>query len=169
MNATTYDTDRKIASIEPGATWQSVYEVITPQGVIVTGGRAGGIGAAGLITGGGDSFFSTSRGWACDNVQNFEVVLANGSIVNASIDQNNDLWQALKGGSSNVGLDTGFDMYVIEYPDPKVTNIWGGIANFNLSSADELIDTYVDFVENNHKDKNSSTMLYWIYNYAGKR
>lgn len=168
LNSTTYDAKNKIASIEPGATWQSVYEVITPQGVTVTGGRAGGIGAAGFITGGGNSFFSTSHGWACDNVQNFEVVLANGSIVNANIDQNNDLWQALKGGSGNLGLVTRFDMYIIDFPDPDVTDIWGGLAYFNLSSADEVIAAYVDFVEHNHEDKNSSTMLYWVYNYAGK-
>lgn len=45
-----------------------------------------------------------------DNVQNFEVVLANGSIVNANAELNSDLFQALKGSSGNLGIVTRFDM-----------------------------------------------------------
>lgn len=136
-------------------------------GVTVPGGRAGGIGAAGFTTGGGNSFFSTSHGWTCDNVKTFEIVLANGTVVNASIDENNDLWQAQKGGSGNFGFVTKFEMYVIDFPDPAVPNIWGGIAYYDLNSTDEVIAAYVDYVEINYEDHNSSTMLYWVYNYAG--
>lgn len=137
-------------------------------GVTVTGGRAGGVGVAGFTTGGGNSFHSTSHGWACDNVKNFQVVLANGTMVDANADEHNDLWQALKGGSGNLGLVTRFDMYVIEFPDPQKPNIWGGIAQYELSAADDLTAAYVDFVENNHQDKNSSTMLYWVYTHSSK-
>lgn len=135
----------------------------------MTGGRAGGVGVAGFITGGGNSFHSTSHGWACDNVQNFQVVLADGTVVNANADEHNDLWQALKGGSGNLGLVTRFDMHVIEFPDPKKPNIWGGVAEYELSAADDLTAAYVDFVENNYLDKNSSTMLYWAYTHSGKK
>ncbi|KAK8064329.1 hypothetical protein PG994_006967 [Apiospora phragmitis] len=166
MNQTTYDPTEKIASIGPGSSWQPVYENLEPHGVTVTGGRAGGVGVAGFTTGGGNSFHSTSHGWACDNVKNFQLVLADGTIVDANADENNDLWQALKGGSGNFGLVTRFDMYVIEFPDPKKPNIWGGIAQYELSAADDLTDAYVDFVENNYQDKNSSTMLYWVYTHS---
>ncbi|KAK7961567.1 uncharacterized protein PG986_002392 [Apiospora aurea] len=166
MNQTTYDPVEKIASIGPGSSWQPVYETLEPHGVTVTGGRAGGVGVAGFTTGGGNSFHSTSHGWACDNVKNFQVVLANGTIVDANVDEHNYLWQALKGGSGNFGLVTRFEMYVIEFPDPTKPNIWGGIAQYELSAADDLTDAYVDFVENNHLDKNSSTMLYWVYTHS---
>ncbi|KAK8121576.1 hypothetical protein PG984_010246 [Apiospora sp. TS-2023a] len=166
MDQVTYDPAQKVASIGPGSSWQPVYETLEPHGVTVTGGRAGGVGVAGFTTGGGNSFHSTSHGWACDNVKNFQVVLANGTVVDANADENNELWQALKGGSGNFGLVTRFDMYVIEFPDPQKPNIWGGIAQYELSAAEELTDAYVDFVENNHLDKNSSTMLYWVYTHA---
>ncbi|KAK7986876.1 hypothetical protein PG988_001864 [Apiospora saccharicola] len=166
MNQVTYDPAQKIASIGPGSSWQPVYETLEPHGVTVTGGRAGGVGVAGFTTGGGNSFHSTSHGWACDNVKNFQVVLANGTIVDANASENNDLWQALKGGSGNFGLVTRFDMYVIEFPNPQKPNIWGGIAQYELSVAEELTDAYVDFVENNHLDKNSSTMMYWVYTHS---
>ena len=40
---------------------------------------------------------------------NFEVVLADGGIVNANKDEHSDLWKSLKGGSGNVGLITRID------------------------------------------------------------
>ncbi|KUI56673.1 Bifunctional solanapyrone synthase [Cytospora mali] len=103
------------------------------------------------------------------NILNVEIVLANGSIINANKDQDNDLWRALKGGSGNMELVTRFNMNVVDFSDADVTNIWGGLAYYNLSSADELIDVYVEFVEPNHRDKNSSAMLYWVYDYTGKK
>jgi FAD/FMN-containing dehydrogenase len=78
MNETTYDAESKTASIQPGARWGQVYEALTPHGVTVAGGRAAGVGVAGFLTGGGNSFFTGSRGFACDNVVDFEVVLASG-------------------------------------------------------------------------------------------
>ena len=40
---------------------------------------------------------------------NFEVVLADGRIVNANKDEHSDLWKSLKGGSGNFGLITRID------------------------------------------------------------
>lgn len=55
------------------------------------------------------SFHSQSRGLACDAVSNFEVVLADGSIVNANANENADLYRGLKGGSGNLGFVTKID------------------------------------------------------------
>lgn len=55
------------------------------------------------------SFHSQARGLACDAVSNFEVVLADGSVVNANIDENPDLYKGLKGGSGNLGFVTKID------------------------------------------------------------
>ncbi|KAK9775651.1 putative FAD-binding PCMH-type domain-containing protein [Seiridium cardinale] len=127
------------------ATGKQSTKHLLPMGVTVAGGRAGTVGVGGFITGGGNSFHSASHGFACDTVQNFEVVLANGSIINANADDNADLWQALKGGSSNFGLITRFDLYAIEFPSPNATDIWGGILVFDLKATDALIDNYVEF------------------------
>ncbi|KAK8044186.1 hypothetical protein PG993_004210 [Apiospora rasikravindrae] len=163
MNATTYDADRKIASIQPGTHWQPVYETLSPFGVTVTGGRAGTVGASGFITGGGNSFHSASHGFAADNVQNFEVVLGDGKIVNANAEENADLWQAMKGGSGNFGLITRYDMFAIEFPDQDSTDIWGGIVIYDVAEQDAVIDSYVKFAENSGKDQNSTSIVYWAY------
>lgn len=78
MNATTYDDETQVASIQPGSRWRGVYETLDPYHATVAGGRAASVGVAGFLTGGGNSFFSARKGFACDQVLNFEVVLASG-------------------------------------------------------------------------------------------
>lgn len=56
----------------------NVYAALDPEGWTVPGGRAGSVGVAGFLTGGGNSFFTARVGFACDNVKNFELVTADG-------------------------------------------------------------------------------------------
>lgn len=163
MNTTKYDATSKIASVSPGSHWQQVYDTLSPLGVTVAGGRAGTVGVGGFISGGGNSFYSAAHGMACDTVQNFEVVLANGSIVNANANENADLWVALKGGSGNFGLITRFDMYAIAFNDPANPVIWGGVLQYDLSAGDALRHALVEFTDNVLKDLDTSAILYWAY------
>lgn len=71
---------------------------------------------------GGLSFFSKRYGLAMDGIINHEVVLGNGTIVNANATSNADLHKALKGGSGNFGIVTRFDLN-----SWKQDKIWGGI------------------------------------------
>lgn len=87
-----------IARIGAGARWGAVYEQAQAQGLGITGSRSALGGVGGLALAGGLSFFSSREGFICDNVVNFEVVLASGKIVNANAKENPDLWRALRGG-----------------------------------------------------------------------
>jgi len=78
MKTVTLDKEAKVASIHPGARWMNVYGALDPQGWTVPGGRAGSVGVAGFLTGGGNSFFAAREGFSCDNVKNFELVTAQG-------------------------------------------------------------------------------------------
>ncbi|KAJ6787511.1 hypothetical protein PWT90_02274 [Aphanocladium album] len=164
MTATTWDPEARIASIQPGTHWQAVYETLAPLGVVVPGGRVSTVGIGGYLSGGGISFHQASHGLACDNVANFEVVLASGEIVNANASSHPDLWQALKGSSGNLGLVTRYDMYGVEYKDPSTPTIWGGNVAFKESARDAIIDAVVGFTDNVQKDENSSIILLWSYN-----
>jgi FAD/FMN-containing dehydrogenase len=94
--------------------------------VLAVGGRVPPVGVGGLITGGGNSYFSNRYGMACDMVKSFEVVLANGTIVIASAKKNSDLFKALKGGSANFGIVTKFNLYTV----PSPNGIWGGVTAY---------------------------------------
>lgn len=143
MNATTYNADTTLASIQPGPKWGSVFATLEAQGVAVAGGRDANVGIAGFLTGGGNSYYTARYGMACDTVVNYEVVLANGSIVNANASSNADLFKALKGGSGNFGIVTRFDMQAF-----STTGIWGGMRVAAREYGDTLITELINFTNN---------------------
>lgn len=96
---------------------------------------------------GGNSFHSARVGFACDNVVNYQVVLASGAIVDANSNTNSDLFKALKGGSINFGIVTRFDMKTLPQED-----FWGGTVTHDWSTVHEQIPAFVRFTNNIHKD-----------------
>ncbi|KAH6894368.1 hypothetical protein B0T10DRAFT_545895 [Thelonectria olida] len=163
FNQTTYDEERNLALIQPGGHWQDVYDTLSPFGVTVAGGRAGTVGVGGFNTGGGISFHAASHGFSCDNVANYEIVLADGTIANANHSHNADLFQAMKGGSGNFAIITRIDMYPIAFEDKSNPVIWGGNLVYAQTEGDSVIDALVTFTENIPKDENSSSIVYWAY------
>ncbi|SCO54649.1 related to 6-hydroxy-D-nicotine oxidase [Fusarium fujikuroi] len=154
MNTTVYDVEHKVAKIQPGSDWGHVYESLDPYGVTAIGGRASVVGVGGFVTGGGYSFHSNVKGFACDQVVNFEVVLADGKIVDANRRENPNLWKALKGGSGNVGFVTRIDQRVADS-----NQLWGGFVVFDLAQRDAVFDAYIEFVEANEKDAASQLIV----------
>ncbi|KAI5460205.1 hypothetical protein BGZ63DRAFT_415561 [Mariannaea sp. PMI_226] len=162
MNTTTYNPTTKIASIQPGSRWGAVYEALQPYGVTAAGGRASVVGVGGFTTGAGYTFHSNRYGFACDMVQNWEIVLANGTVVNANAKQNADLWKAQKGGSGNLGFVTRIDQFAI-----PSTNIWGGFVSYDLSLRAQVFDAYVKFAEAMGNDPASQEIAALYYDSTG--
>ncbi|KAK4214117.1 hypothetical protein QBC37DRAFT_421736 [Rhypophila decipiens] len=152
--------DEVLVDIGPGDRWANVYSKLHQLGLAVPGGREGGVGVGGLILGGGNTYFTASHGFACDNVVAFEVVLApDGRIVTASADENSDLFWALKGGGNNLGVVTNFRMRAL----PGQNNIWGGLTIMPWDIKDLAADALVEFTERVHEDVDANLMLFYIY------
>jgi hypothetical protein len=113
-----------------------------------------------LITGGGISFFSNQHGWACDNVEVFEVTLASGKQLNASATQNEDLFWALRGGGPNFGLVTTFHLKAIELPGAMM---WGGSRYYLEDQFPPLAQAFAGLIENSPKDPKAGTWLAFVY------
>ncbi|KAF9891907.1 hypothetical protein FE257_002870 [Aspergillus nanangensis] len=159
MNSTVYNKEAKTASILPGARWQSVYKTLEEYNVIVPGGRTGPVGVGGFLLGGGNSFHAARIGLACDNVENYEVVLASGRIVNANSETNVDLFKALKGGSNNFGIVTKYELKTTDN-----AHLWGGITVYENSTTDQQIPALVKFIDNIENDPYASWIGLWQYN-----
>jgi FAD/FMN-containing dehydrogenase len=104
LNAKIYDAKSSTVKIGAGQRWGDVYGYLNQWRVTVVGGRILDVGVGGLILGSGLSYLSDLYGMACDNVVNFEVVIADGSLVNANATSNKGLYKALKGGANNFGM-----------------------------------------------------------------
>ncbi|TGJ85112.1 hypothetical protein E0Z10_g3636 [Xylaria hypoxylon] len=110
LNTRSLNADKTIASIGPGQVWADVYTWLARYGLAVNGGRYGTVGVGGLLVGGGISYFSSTKGWGCDTIVGYEVVLADGSVIEARANgRYADLFWALHGGHNNFGIVTRFD------------------------------------------------------------
>ncbi|TLS25296.1 hypothetical protein PpBr36_06834 [Pyricularia pennisetigena] len=155
----TYDPSTKLASVLPASRWGEVLrELDTNHGVGVVSGREGNVGVGGFLTGGGNSWHTGRHGFACDNIANAQVVLADGRMVNANKDENADLFKALKGGWGNFGIVTRFDLYT----HPSVP-AWGGLRVSPYSEGPLVAQAVVNFTTNTAKHPGSSYLVNWSY------
>jgi hypothetical protein len=161
MNSTTYNPSNKVASILPAARWGSVYQTLEPLGRMVAGGRGSTVGVGGFLLGGGISHHAPRVGLSCDNVVNFQVILSDGRIVNSNKDTNPDLFTALKGGSSNFGIVTRYDMETFENE-----NLWGGIVSWPASTVNQHFKALVNFGMNPRRDPMAALIVFQGYSTA---
>ncbi|KAH3948470.1 hypothetical protein HBI56_121770 [Parastagonospora nodorum] len=154
LNAISLSADKKVATIGPGKRWGEVYEALDPHELSVVGGRIPQVGVGGLILGGGFFHFSGKYGLAADNVKNFEVVLANGEVVDANAQSNSDLFWALKGGGSNFGIVTAFDMYTV-----PIHKIWYTVSVYSANDAEACIEAFADWQKSASSDPKATVAM----------
>jgi hypothetical protein len=153
LNQIEYDIVGRVATVGSGARWGDVYRELEPHNVTVVGGRLNDIGVGGLVLGGGLSWLSSRYGLACDNVVNFEVVLANGTLVNANATSSSDLYKALKGGGNNFGIVTRFTLKTY-----AIGGVWGGIRYYAPDHFPALISAFAQY-QLGPQDPDASIMI----------
>ncbi|KAF3025040.1 hypothetical protein E8E14_014367 [Neopestalotiopsis sp. 37M] len=158
LDTVTVSSDRATADIGPGARWRDVYAELHKSKLAVAGGREGNVGVAGLLLGGGNTFFTGRHGFACDNVVAYEVVLADGSVITADAETNADLFRALKGGSNNFGVVTKFTMKTI--PSDQV---WAGMTFYPKQTIPQAIDAVVAFSDRIRDDPDSNLVCIFTH------
>lgn len=104
-----------------------------------------------------------ARGLVCDSVRGFEVVLANGSIVEANVGENADLWRALKGGGAgNFGVVTRVDVEVF----PRLP-VWVAARRFPAGRegvGERHVEALVEWVDDGVRGyRNASALVFWTY------
>ncbi|MCJ1467759.1 hypothetical protein MMC07_006384 [Pseudocyphellaria aurata] len=150
--------DKATTYVGPGNRWGDVYRYLSPLNLSVVGGRDAGIGVGGLTLGGGISFFSGRRGWACDGVRNYEVVLANGKITNVNTHSHPDMYFALRGGGNNFGIVTRFDLETFEQGQ-----LWGGSKLYPIALNASIIKAFDNFANNASDDPDAALIVTFDY------
>jgi FAD/FMN-containing dehydrogenase len=112
MRRVTVDARSQIAVVQGGALWRDVDAATAEHGLATTGGLISSTGVGGLTLGGGTGWLMRRHGLAIDNLVGATVVLADGRIVHASVDDHASLFYALRGGAGGFGVVTSFEFKV---------------------------------------------------------
>ena len=104
---------------------------------------------------GGLSFFSPRHGLVCDGIIEYEIILADGSIVLANASSHADLWRALQGGGNNFGVVTNFVARTFR----QDRLIWAGYNYHPVSAAPQLLEAFHDLSKKEMFDEFATTWL----------
>jgi FAD/FMN-containing dehydrogenase len=135
MRSVVLGADRRTAKISGGACASDVVAVTDPLGVAAVAGSAGMVGMTGLALGGGYGPLIGRFGLALDNLLAAEIVLADGRIVFANPENNEELFWALRGGGGNFGVVTAMRHRLHELP-----SVHSGLLVYPFSEAKTVLE-----------------------------
>ena len=144
MKGIDVDPKARIVRAEAGLTWGEFDAATQEHGLACPGGRVTTTGIAGLALGSGQAWIDRKFGLTCDNLVKAEVVAADGRIVEASDDENADLFWAIRGGGGNFGVITEFHLQLHEL-GPIVL---GGMLVYPGAMGVEVLKFFRDFMAN---------------------
>ncbi|MDQ1468717.1 MAG: hypothetical protein QOJ99_197 [Bryobacterales bacterium] len=124
-----------------GCKWSDVDHATHAFGLAVPSGVISSTGVAGLTLGGGMGHLSRKHGLTIDNLLSVDMVLADGSFVVASAEENPDLFWAVRGGGGNFGIVTSF-----LFEAHPVSTVCAGPMLWNLEDAADVMKWYREFI-----------------------
>ncbi|CAO1612897.1 unnamed protein product [Parajaminaea phylloscopi] len=140
--------DKSYVDIGTGNIWDNVYAVLEGSGVNIVGGRVSGVGVGGFITGGGGySWLTNQHGLTVDTLQQFSIILPDGSQKTVTAASDPDLFWAIKGGGNQFGI-----VYEVRLRTrPQGPQVWGGLNTYTQDQLAAVVNATATF-SNQNKD-----------------
>ena len=140
MKGVRIDPARRSAQAQAGMTLGEFDHETQALGLATTLGVVSVTGIAGLTLGGGLGWLNGKYGLACDNLLSADVVTADGQLLTASDEENEDLFWGIRGGGGNFGVVTSF-----KYQLHPVGPVLGGGLRYSAAQARDLLRFYHEF------------------------
>ncbi len=141
MNNVDVDSERRIAKTGGGALLNNLDTASLELGLVTTAGVVSHTGVGGYTLGGGFGRLNRKYGLTIDNLKGVHIVTADGEPRRASIDNEPDLYWAVRGGGGNFGVVTRFDYQL----HPFDRNVLSGMIVWPVEQAREVLDFYADW------------------------
>lgn len=155
MRGVAVDPDAMVAHVGPGCLLKDVDRATQEHGLATVLGFVSETGVAGLTLGGGFGYLARRFGWAVDNLEEVEIVTADGTIRVASRDQHADLFWAVRGGGGNFGVVTRFT-FRLHQIGPIIT---GGLIVWSAERADEVLAVYRELTESAPRELTAAVVV----------
>jgi FAD/FMN-containing dehydrogenase len=140
MRGIRVDVAGRAVHAQGGVTWAELNRETQLHGLAVTGGVVSTTGVAGLTLGGGLGWLMSKYGLALDNLLSVELVTADGKVTRASLEEEPDLFWAVRGGGGNFGVATSFQ-FRLHPVGPAIT---GGLVAHPFAHARDMLRFFRD-------------------------
>ncbi|HEU5305372.1 MAG TPA: FAD-binding oxidoreductase [Gemmatimonadales bacterium] len=124
-----------------GVTWGELNRETQLDGLATTGGIVSTTGIGGLTLGGGLGYLMGKYGLTIDNLRSMEIVTADATVITASLEENADLFWAVRGGGGNFGVAASFEYQL----HPVGPTVMAGLVAHPLEKARDVLRFYRDF------------------------
>lgn len=138
MNSVEVDPVARLAQVGPGCLLQDVDRATQEHGLATVLGFISEVGVAGLTLGGGLGYLSRRFGWTVDNLEDVEIVTADGLVRTASRHDNPDLFWGVRGAGANLGVVTRFALRLHQVGP----TVYGGLIAWPFERTDEVLRSY---------------------------
>jgi hypothetical protein len=149
MKGIKVDPSNQTVRVEGGCVWGDVDHALHPFGLAVPSGFISSTGVGGLTLGGGSGYLTRKYGLTIDNLLSVDMVLADGRFVTASVEENPDLFWAVRGGGGNYGVVTSF-----LFQGQPADTVYGGPIFWSLDKAEQVLKFWQDLILNAPEDLN---------------
>jgi FAD/FMN-containing dehydrogenase len=142
MKAVQVNPDARTARVQGGVLLGELDHATQPFGLAAPSGIVTHTGVAGLTLGGGIGWIMRKHGLSVDQLRRVEVVTAGGELVQASADENRDLFWGVRGGGGNFGIVTQFEFDLV----PVGPTVMAGPILWRMEDAPEVLRFYRDWI-----------------------
>lgn len=151
----TVEPEARRVHVGPGCLLKDVDAATQAHGLATVLGFISETGVAGLTLGGGFGYLARRFGYAVDNLEEVDVVTADGQIRIANREEHPDLFWALRGGGGNFGVVTRFTLRLHEV-GPTIT---GGLIAWSAEQADEVLAAYDELTRSAPRELTAAAVI----------
>jgi FAD/FMN-containing dehydrogenase len=142
MKGVRVDPAARTARVQAGVLLGELDKETQAFGLAAPSGIVTHTGVAGLTLGGGIGWIMRKHGLSVDRLRRVDVVTADGEFVQASADENADLFWGLRGGGGNFGIATEFEFDLV----PLGPTVLAGPVFWAMEDSPEVLRFYRDWV-----------------------
>lgn len=154
MDGVRVDPVARTAQVGAGARWHQVIAAAAPHGLAPLSGSNPDVGAVGYTLGGGIGLLGRRYGYAADHVRRFELVTADGRLLEVTAESEPELFWALRGGKDNFGVVVSMEIDLV-----PVERLFGGGLYFPGESAAQVLHGWAAWTRTVPEEMSSSIQL----------
>lgn len=157
MTGLRVDAARRTARADAGVLWGDVIARAAKVGLAARHMSSPGVGVVGSSLGGGVSWYARQHGLQCSAITAVELVLADGTFVRATDDQDPDLLWAARGGGGGFGVVTSLEFDLL-----PVRNVYAGMLAWDWRHARRVLAAWGEWAEEAPESVTSVARLFQV-------